>query len=205
MLTKTDLATDVAEYVGAARSVAAGRPVIPVAALDGVGLDAFDGFRGPGSTLAFVGSSGAGKSTLLNALLGSNVLATGSARDDDDRGRHTTTRRQMLYLADGTAIVDTPGMREFGLSGDDEAVAASFGDITALAATCRFRDCRHESEPGCAVVAELDDERLSSYRKLTREALFEQGKTDRSVRDAEKRRWKSITKSARSFNKRKYG
>jgi ribosome biogenesis GTPase len=202
-LTKADLADDPAEFVTAARSVANGRRVFAVRALEGVGLDVFDGFRGPERTLAFVGSSGAGKSTLVNALLGEHRLDTGSAREDDDRGRHTTTRRQLVRLPDGTAIVDTPGMREFGLGAGEAAVDAAFDDVATLAAACRFRDCRHQREPGCAVLGELDAERLSSWRKLTREALFEAGKTDHAVRQAEKRRWKSITKSARAFDKRR--
>jgi ribosome biogenesis GTPase len=202
VLTKADLADDVGDYVAAARSVANGRPVIAVAALEGIGLDAFDAFRGPARTLAIVGSSGAGKSTLLNALLGEAVLATGAARSGDDRGRHTTTRRMLLHLCDGTAIVDTPGMREFGLSAGDDAVGAAFDDVATLAAACRFSDCRHEREPGCAVVGSLDDERLASWRKLSREAIFEAGKSDYAVRAAEKRRWKTIAKSARAFDKR---
>ncbi len=204
VLTKSDLTDDVASYVSAAASVAGERPIVVVSALEGVGLAAFDAFRGPGKTLAIVGSSGAGKSTLLNALLGETVLDTGAARADDDRGRHTTTRRQLMHLADGTAIVDTPGMREFGLTGGDD-VLATFDDVAELATRCRFGDCKHESEPGCGVIEALDAERLASYRKLAREAIFEAGKADHSVRLAEKRRWKSITKSARAFGKRKRG
>lgn len=203
VLTKIDLAADVEGYVNAATSVASGRPVIAICALDGIGLDAFDPYRGPERTLAFVGSSGAGKSTLLNKLLGEDVLDVAAAREGDDRGRHTTTRRQMLRLADGTSIVDTPGMREFGLAAGDEAVSATFDDIATLAAECRFRDCHHESEPGCAVVAQLDADRLSSWRKLSREALFEASKSDKAIRDAERRRWKALSKSARAFDKRR--
>ena len=202
VLTKIDLAGDVEQYVDAAASVAAGGAVLAVSALEGTGLDAFDAYRGADRTLAFVGSSGTGKSTLLNALLGETLLATGAAREGDDRGRHTTTRRQLLHLPDGTAIVDTPGMREFGLAGG-AAASEAFDDVAALAAECRFRDCRHESEPGCAVLGELDTERLSSWRKLSREALFEAGKTDHELRQAERRRWKALTKSARAFDKRR--
>lgn len=203
VLTKIDLADDIEGFVNAATSVASGRPVIAISALDGIGLDAFDLYRGPERTLAFVGSSGAGKSTLLNKLLGTGVLDTGTAREGDDRGRHTTTRRQMLRLPDGTSIVDTPGMREFGLAPGDEAVSATFDDIATLAAQCRFRDCRHENEPGCAVVEQLDADRLLSWRKLSREALFEASKSDHAIRNAERRRWKSLTKSARAFDKRR--
>ena len=203
VLTKIDLADDVESYVNAAASVAAGSPVLAVSALEGVGLDAFNAYRGADRTLAFVGSSGAGKSTLLNALLGENLLETGASREGDDRGRHTTTRRQLLRLPDGTAIVDTPGMREFGLSGG-EAASDAFDDIATLAAGCRFRDCRHENEPGCAVLGELDAERLSSWRKLSREAVFEASKNDHALRQAERRRWKSMTKSARAFDKRRH-
>ncbi len=204
VLTKIDLAHNIESYVSQATSVASGRPVIAISALSGIGLEAFDPYRGPDRTLAFVGSSGAGKSTLVNALLGSDVQDIGSARSDDDRGRHTTTRRQMLQLADGTSIVDTPGMREFGLAARDEAAGETFEDIATLAAECRFRDCRHESEPGCAVVERLAEDRLASWRKLTREALFEASKSDQSIRAAEHRRWKSLSKSARAFDKRRY-
>ena len=203
VLTKIDLADDIEGYVNAATSVASGRPVIAISALAGIGLDAFDPYRGSDRTLAFVGSSGAGKSTLLNKLLGTGVLGVSAAREDDDRGRHTTTRRQMLRLPDGTSIVDTPGMREFGLGAGDEAVSAAFDDIATLAAQCRFRDCRHENEPDCAVVEQLDPERLLSWRKLSREALFEASKSDHALRDAERRRWKALTKSARAFDKRR--
>ncbi len=203
VLTKIDLTGDVAGFANAAASVASGRPVIALSARARVGLDAFERFLGVGRTLAFVGSSGAGKSTLLNALLGEERLATGAAREDDDRGRHTTTRRQLLRLPDGTAVIDTPGMREFGLTAGDDELSAAFDDVASLAAGCRFSDCRHDSEPGCAVIAELDAERLSSWRKLSREALFEASKSDHALRQAERRRWKSIAKSARAFDKRR--
>jgi ribosome biogenesis GTPase len=204
LLTKIDLTDDVAAYVNAVESVAAGRPVLALSALESIGLDAFDAYRGAERTLAFVGSSGAGKSTLLNALLGEELLDTGPTRAGDERGRHTTTRRQLLCLPDGTAIVDTPGMREFGLAGGDEAVSAAFEDVATLAGECRFSDCRHESEPSCAVLNELDADRLSSWRKLSREALFEASKTDHAIRLAQRRHWKAITRSARSFDKRRH-
>ncbi len=204
LLTKIDLTDDVEAYVNAAQSVSAGRPVLALSALEGLGLDAFDAYRGAERTLAFVGSSGAGKSTLLNALLGEDLLDTGPTRAGDERGRHTTTRRQLLRLPDGTALVDTPGMREFGLAGGNDAVDATFEDVAALAGQCRFSDCRHESEPGCAVLNGLDAERLFSWRKLSREALFEASKTDHAIRLAQRRRWKAITRSARSFDKRRH-
>lgn len=201
VLTKIDLAGDIDGYVNAAQGVAGTCPVLAISALAGIGLDAFDAYRGPDRTLAFVGSSGTGKSTLLNALLGEDAVATGAARRVDDRGRHTTTRRQMVRLSDGTSIVDTPGMREFGLTAGDGAARDVFDDVAALAAACRFRDCRHESEPGCAVARELDADRLSSWRKLSREALFEASKSDLAIRQAERHRWKLLTKSARAFER----
>ncbi len=202
VLTKSDLADDLCSFVAAAESVAEGSPVVTCCALAGLGLEALDPFRGADRTLAFVGSSGAGKSTLINALLGEQRLATGAARAGDDRGRHTTTRRQLLHLFDGTAIVDTPGMREFGLLGD-EAGGAAFDDVAALAVQCRFRDCRHDTEPGCAVAGKLDAQRLAGWRKLAREAEFEARKSDRALRKAERDRWKAIAKSMRSFEKQR--
>jgi len=193
VLTKADLIDDVSPYRVAAEAVAGGAPVVVVCALDGRGLSELAPLRGAGRTLAFVGSSGAGKSTLVNALAGEDRLTVGAIRADDGRGRHTTTRRELILLADGTCVIDTPGMRELALAGaDDEVVDAAFEDIVALALTCRFSDCAHDAEPGCAVRDGVDEARLASWRKLRREAAFELRKTDRSAALAEKRRWKAI-------------
>jgi ribosome biogenesis GTPase len=196
-LTKLDLAGDPQPYLDAARAVAGDAPVIGFCALDGRGLSELAPYRGAGRTLAFVGSSGVGKSTLVNALFGSALLDTGAVRADDARGRHTTTRRRLVLLADGTAVLDTPGMREFGLSGGPSGVDEAFGDVASLATACRFRDCRHEIEPGCAVRAEIAPERLANLHKLRREAAFEERKTDALAARAEKRMWRQRSKDAR--------
>ena len=196
-LTKTDLAGDPAEFVTAAQSVARDAPVVALSATTAFGLDALAEFRGRDKTLAFVGSSGVGKSTLVNALLQRDEAATGAVRAGDDRGRHTTTRRELFLLDDGTAVIDTPGMREFALADADLAVDATFDDVTELAAACRFNDCRHESEPGCAVREAVDEERLQSWRKLRREAAFEARKTDPALARAEQARWKAIHRANR--------
>src|SRR5690606_28832620 len=143
-------------------------------------------------TAVLLGPSGAGKSTLLNALLGEDRLATGAVREADARGRHTTTSRRLLAVPSGGSIVDMPGLRSLGLDVDAASVAAAFGDVDDLAAGCRFADCSHSVEPGCAVVAavdagELDPDRLASYRKLLREIAREERRADPVARQAHER------------------
>ena len=204
LLSKADLVVDVASYVDAARSVAPGMSVIPVSAVSGSGLDAIRSRLGEGRTAAFVGSSGVGKSTLVNALAGWELMATAAIREDDARGRHTTSRRQLLRLADGL-VLDTPGLRELGLA-DTEGLEAAFTDITEIAERCRFRDCAHRGEPGCAVRAAiasgvLPAARLTSFVRLEREARAAERRTDAAARTAEQRRWKAIAKSNRARSK----
>jgi ribosome biogenesis GTPase len=191
-LTKADLAADLESYRTAAAAVAGDSPVLALRALEPGGLAEMDALCGPGRTIAIVGSSGVGKSTLVNALAGETRVATSAIRASDGRGRHTTTRRELLWLADGTALIDTPGMREFALADAEDGVAEAFDDIAALAANCRFRDCRHAAEPGCAVRAGLDAERLANWERLRREAAFEARKTDPAAARREKQRWKAI-------------
>jgi ribosome biogenesis GTPase / thiamine phosphate phosphatase len=174
VLTKADRCADVDGHVLAATAVAPGVPVLAISALTGLGMEALSGHLGPGRTAAVLGSSGVGKSTLVNALLGSEVLATAEVRSDD-RGRHTTTHRQLVLLPGGACIVDTPGMRELGLMDGGEGLGEAFSDIDDIASGCRFSDCQHDREPGCAVAAAIDDGRLdpgrfSAWRKLEREA-----------------------------------
>jgi ribosome biogenesis GTPase len=154
--------------------VAFGVDALPVSASTGAGLDALAARARPDRTLVLVGESGAGKSTLVNALIGREALATGAVRDGDRKGRHTTTARHLVPLPGGGALIDTPGVRELGLWGAEEGVRATFADIAAFAEGCRFGDCRHDGEPGCAVAAavaagHLDPRRLDSHRDLARE------------------------------------
>jgi ribosome biogenesis GTPase len=197
ILTKMDLIDDVSPLIDEVNDVARGLPVLAVSSADNAGLEALAPFRGPESTIAFVGSSGVGKSTLINALLGSSALAVNEIRAGDDRGRHTTTSRMLLHLDDGTAIIDTPGMREFALADASAGVSLAFSDVVTIADACRFRDCRHRDEPGCAVVETLDEERLQSFRKLEREAAFEARKTDPRKAAEERKKWKTIHKANR--------
>lgn len=196
-LSKIDLSEDPASFISAAQYVAGDVPVLALSALSGMGLDALSPYRGPDKTIAFVGSSGVGKSTLINTLLNQELLDVGAIREDDDRGRHTTSRRCLLFLNDGTAIIDTPGMREFALADAEDGVSSTFTDVAEISQQCKFRDCQHNAEPGCAVRELIDVARLQSWRKLGREAAFEARKSDRLLAAAEKQRWKAIHKENR--------
>jgi ribosome biogenesis GTPase len=174
VLSKADLVEDPEEVVRRASKTAAGMAVLAVSAVTGTGLDALAEEIGPGRTAVLVGSSGAGKSTLINRLLGEERQRTGAVRQHDDRGRHVTARRELLVLPCGGLVIDTPGLREVGMVGDEDAVLSVFPKIAELARGCRFGDCAHRQEPGCAVqeaarTGELDPDRLESFHRLVRE------------------------------------
>jgi ribosome biogenesis GTPase / thiamine phosphate phosphatase len=196
VLTKADLCRGRERDTLAAHieAVALGVPVHAVSAVTGEGLDRLRESLAPGRTAALLGSSGAGKSSLVNALAGAPLMATQAIREDDARGRHTTTHRQLVLLPDGRLILDTPGMRELGLWEVDAGVAATFADIETLAQRCRFSDCAHEAEPGCAVQAaliegSLDGGRWRSYAKLQRELAHAARKDDPRERAAARKIW----------------
>ncbi len=177
VLTKTDLVADPQPYVDAARTVS---DRVAVVALDARGEEAttkLSEWCKPGRTVAFLGSSGVGKSTLANALVGTQAITTQGIRDDDAKGRHTTTRRELHSLPGGCLVLDTPGMRELQLTDAASGIAEVFEDIEALSARCRFSDCRHQTEPGCAIresvtAGQLDPTRLARWRKLQAEDAF---------------------------------
>jgi ribosome biogenesis GTPase / thiamine phosphate phosphatase len=205
VLNKIDLGSDLDPMLEAIERVAIGVPLVRVSAATGAGLDELRLHIRPGRTVGFIGSSGVGKSSLTNRLIGKEVQAVAGLRNDD-RGRHTTSARQLIKLAEGGILIDTPGLRELGLLDDAGGVEASFTDVEAFAERCRFRDCKHEGEPGCGVAAaiasgELPPERLASYRKLLRELAAGERKRDPILAGRTKARWKEIHRAMRARSK----
>jgi ribosome biogenesis GTPase / thiamine phosphate phosphatase len=212
VLTKADRfeAAELAAMVAAVEAVAIGVPVWVVSAVTGLGVDDVRARVGIGRTAVLVGSSGVGKSTLVNRWLGSEVLATRETRADDDEGRHTTTRRELLLLPGGGVVIDTPGIRELQLcdAGASGALEDAFADVEELAATCRFSDCAHGVEPGCAVQAALREgslprDRYASWQKLQRELRAIAIRADARLRKEERKRWHQVTKEAHARTRRR--
>lgn len=206
VLTKCDLAADPDAVATEIARVAPGVDVLPVSAERGDGLAALAPFVAPGRTLALLGPSGAGKSTLVNALAGAVVMGTQAIRRVDGKGRHTTTYRALIPIPDGGAVLDTPGIRAVGLLDAEEGLDRAFADVADLAATCRFGDCRHEGEPGCAVRAALEagdlaPRRYESWQKLQREIAYEMRRKDARLQAEQRATWKRIHKEVRGHNR----
>ena len=209
LLSKADLGGDVESILLSVEAVAAGAAIVVVSSFDGRGVDEVRNRIPVGRTVAFVGSSGVGKSTLLNTLAGEDRALVRDIRADDARGRHTTTRRQLHLLPEGGLILDTPGMRELSLW-DAAGVDQSFTDLEAIVAACRFGNCSHNGEPGCAVAAALADGtldagRLESWQKLVRESAHHARRVDALARAEERRKWKAIGTSVTKHMNTKYG
>lgn len=204
VLNKADLVGDAEEYLLQVGEAAPGVDVVLTSALQGTGVENLQQRLQDGSTAVLVGSSGCGKSTLTNAILGREIQATQEVRSDDQRGRHTTSDRRLFLLPDGGCLIDSPGLREVGLWGDTEGVDEGFREIALLSEQCRFKDCSHQHEPGCAVLealeqGEISQERYSAYLKQMRELEYLQ---DRQAAQRRKQEWhKSISKEIRKFYK----
>jgi ribosome biogenesis GTPase len=207
VLNKTDLCEDVDGAVAQVTLIANDVPVHAVNCVRPEGLDELKRYLRAGETVALLGSSGVGKSTLINRLLGEERQPTGDVRARDRRGRHTTSHRELIVMPNGALIIDTPGLRELQLWDGDEGIRETFDDIEALAASCFFRDCRHQDEPQCAVKAAVQDGRLAAahldnYQKLTRELLALAARQDPRTAENRKRRWKALSKAARRHRPR---
>jgi ribosome biogenesis GTPase len=210
VLNKADIARGLEERLVAVVGIAPGVPVVVLSALTGDHVADLQPYLGHGRTSVVLGSSGVGKSTLVNTLLGEQRQATSHVRDDDSRGRHTTTHRELFGLPGGALLIDTPGIRSLEVVGADEGVDTAFDDISELALQCRFSDCRHEAEPGCAVRGAIADatlgkDRLASFRKLERELAHAQRREDPRLRAAEAKRWRQVHKAVDRHMDQKYG
>ena len=202
VLSKSDLADDLEGAIERVRSIAFGTPVWVVSVEDSCAMDALRGTLALGQTVALLGPSGAGKSTLINLLADSEVAQTGELRPADRKGRHTTTGRELFPIHDGALLLDTPGMRELKVLDLDVGLGRTFPEIDQLSEECRFRDCSHSSEPGCAVLAALEDgrldpDRLASYRKLEAEAAYERRRDDPQAQAEYVSQWKTAMRTLR--------
>ena len=208
VLSKADLSTDPEGCMESVASIALGVDILLVNALEKSSCEQLLKYITGHQSAVLFGPSGAGKSTIINSILGEDRLSTQEVREVDGGGRHTTVARELINSPGSGIIIDTPGLRVLGLTGSAEGISSAFSDIEELALACRFRDCSHNHEPGCAVQIAIEGstllpERLASYNKLMKEAQFAARKTDARLRAEEESKWKLVSKAAREFNKRK--
>lgn len=206
VMNKVDLCPDVESRILEIERIAPDTPVHAVSALAGTGLGELRTYLVPGNTAALLGPSGVGKSAIINALCGRERQAVGAVRESDLRGRHTTTRRELISLPGGSNVIDTPGLREIQVWSNAGQLEETFGDIETIASLCRFNDCRHDEEPGCAVreaiaSGELDPERLRNYEKLKRDLRHQEARLDNHARLEEKAKWKKIAQLSKEMQK----
>jgi len=206
VLNKADLCPDTESITSEVERAAYGVPIYVVSAVTGTGMDDLRQYLKKGRTVALLGSSGVGKSAIINALLGEERLATGEVRQSDHEGRHTTTRRELILVPGGGAVIDTPGMREIHVWGDEEGLDNAFQDISELAKSCRFKDCRHDSEPGCAVRealrnGQMEMKHFKNYLQLQRELRHLEARQEGKAALVEKMRWKQISKVQKQYKK----
>jgi ribosome biogenesis GTPase len=194
ILTKSDLCSNVGRYLREVEDIADGVEVHAISALYEIGLDELEEYLQPGKTICLMGSSGAGKSTLLNALCGQQIMKTSAIRESDDTGRHTTTHRQLIELEDGVSIIDTPGMRELGMAMVEDGIDSTFSDIVDLECRCKFSNCKHDTEPGCAVKAAIESGELSMERFLLYKNLGQENTKNYAKK-------KEISKWAKAYKK----
>jgi ribosome biogenesis GTPase len=194
VLTKSDLCSNYGRYVREVESISSEVRVHAISALYGIGVDELKEYMRPSVTICLMGSSGAGKSTLLNAFAGEEIMRTSQVRESDSTGRHTTTHRQLIELENGVSVIDTPGMRELGMANTESGIDNTFSDIRALEQCCKFSDCKHDTEPGCAIKAAIESGELS----IERYTLFKSLSAENTRNYAKK---KEISKWAKAYKK----
>lgn len=205
LLNKADLCDQSETRLHEAEAVAIGAPIHMISAKQMTGLESVRSYCQTGKTVILIGSSGVGKSTLTNALLGKSIQSTQSIREDDSHGRHTTTRKSLFLLPGGGLLLDTPGLREIQLWGDSTGLSSTFADIETLSQDCRFQNCQHDTEPGCAVKdaiekGKLSQERLDSYHKLQKELQYQASRENYWELEARRKKWKTISKMIKKLH-----